>query len=140
MTTVLLVQAAATLFMTGVIWFVQIVHYPLMARVGTSGFPAYETDHARLTGYIVILPMTVELACAAYLLFKPPSPTLPISVIVGAVLVVVIWLSTFLLQVPQHNTLQHTFNPDAHSRLVSTNWIRTIAWTIRSVIVLYLLR
>ena len=32
----LLVHAASTLFMAGVIWFVQVVHYPLMASVGTT--------------------------------------------------------------------------------------------------------
>ena len=33
----LLLHAAATLFMTGLIWFVQVVHYPLFARVGEDG-------------------------------------------------------------------------------------------------------
>jgi hypothetical protein len=137
---VLLLQAAATLFMTGVIWFVQVVHYPLMARVGTSSFPDYEAAHARLTGYVVIGPMLAELVCAVLLIFRPPG-TIPRSLLVaGAALVVVIWLSTFLLQVPQHDKLHHAFSAQAHSRLVSTNWIRTIAWTIRSVLVLLMLR
>lgn len=30
----LLVHAAVTLYMTGVIWFVQVVHYPLFSCVG----------------------------------------------------------------------------------------------------------
>jgi hypothetical protein len=34
----LLANAAATLFMVGVIRFVQVVHYPLFARVGRPGF------------------------------------------------------------------------------------------------------
>ena len=140
MTSVLFLQAAATLFMTGVIWFVQIVHYPLMARAGLSEFPGYETAHARLTGYVVIGPMLVELACAVFLLFRPSDVIPRLLVIAGAVLVVVIWLSTFLLQVPQHNKLHHGFDVRAHSRLVSTNWIRTVAWTIRAVLVLLMLR
>ena len=140
MTSILLLQAAATLFMTGVIWFVQIVHYPLMARVGTSGFRDYEVAHARLTGYVVIVPMLVELVCAILLLLRPPA-TFPRSVVIaGAVLVVLIWMSTFLLQVPQHDKLHHAFDPQAHLRLVSTNWIRTIAWSIRAALVLLMLR
>lgn len=137
---VLLLQAAATLCMTGVIWFVQIVHYPLMARVGGSGFPDYEASHARLTGYVVVGPMLVELGCAFLLLWRRPPATPSLLVTAGAALVVVIWLSTFLLQVPQHNALQHGFCSKAHARLVWTNWARTIAWTIRSVLVLLMLR
>ena len=137
---VLLLQAAATLFMTGVIWFVQVVHYPLMARVGASGFPGYEASHARLTGYVVIGPMVVELVCAVFLVWqRPPFVSKPMAVI-GAALVIVIWLSTFLLQVPQHDKLHHAFSTEAQSRLVSTNWIRTIGWTVRAVLVLFMLR
>ena len=39
----------ASLFMTGVIWFVQIVHYPLFANVSRSAFAEYERRHANLT-------------------------------------------------------------------------------------------
>jgi len=137
---VLLLQATATLFMTGVIWFVQVVHYPLMARVGAVGFPDYEAAHARLTGYVVIGPMLVELGCALLLLFHPPTGIRYSLIVIGAALAIVIWLSTFLLQVPQHHHLHHAFDVQAHLRLVSTNWLRTVAWTIRAVLVLFMLR
>ena len=32
----LLLHAGATFFMCGLIWFVQIVHYPLFAQVGSG--------------------------------------------------------------------------------------------------------
>ena len=41
----LLVHVVATLVMTGLIWFVQIVHYPLMAKVGRADFAEYERLH-----------------------------------------------------------------------------------------------
>ena len=44
---ILLLHTLSTLSMLGLIWFVQIVHYPLMARVGRVRFHAYETDHQR---------------------------------------------------------------------------------------------
>ena len=53
----LLVHAATTLFMVGVIWFVQIVHYPLFQRVGKDGFGAYERQNTRKTGYVLALPI-----------------------------------------------------------------------------------
>ncbi len=126
--------------MTGVIWFVQFVHYPLMARVGGSGFPDYEAAHARLTGYVVTGPMLIELICAVILLYRPPAGV-PFSIVIwGATLVAVIWLSTFFLQVPQHNALHRGFSAHAHALLVRTNWIRTVAWTFRAVVALFMLR
>lgn len=35
------VHLAATFYMVGVIWFVQIVHYPLLEKVGTDRFSTY---------------------------------------------------------------------------------------------------
>jgi len=49
----LVAHAAATLVMVGVIWFVQVVHYPLMARVSASEFAAYEREHQNRTTFVV---------------------------------------------------------------------------------------
>jgi hypothetical protein len=55
------------------------------------------------------------------------------------ILLVAIWLSTMLLQVPEHGRLSAGYVADAHRRLVATNWIRTVAWTLRSAILLRIL-
>ena len=70
---VLLVHLTATLVMVGVIWFVQIVHYPLMAQVPRSGFAAYERDHQRRTTFVVAPAMLVEAVTAAMILAIPPA-------------------------------------------------------------------
>ena len=65
---ILLTQVFATLFMVGLIWFVQIVHYPLYANVGREQFPEYEALHNRLTTWVVGPAMLVEMLTAAALL------------------------------------------------------------------------
>ncbi len=45
---ILLVNAAAVLFMTCFIWTMQVVHSPLFDRVGEDTLPHYETDHSHL--------------------------------------------------------------------------------------------
>ena len=35
---IVLLQLASTLAMVGLIWFVQVVHYPLFEKVGAGGF------------------------------------------------------------------------------------------------------
>ncbi len=129
-----IVHAAATWFMTGLIWFVQVVHYPLFAEVGEDAFKPYEHAHQRRTTWVVAPVMLIE-AASAMLLVTPlahaASPTLAWT---GVALLVVVWLSTFLLQVPLHAVLERTGSKQAMRRLVLTNWIRTLAWTARAVI------
>jgi hypothetical protein len=132
----LLLHAAATLFMTGLIWFVQIVHYPLFASVGRADFAAYEREHTRRTTLVVGPVMLVEALAAIALLAARPSP----AAWSGLGLLAVIWISTAFLQVPQHNILGFGFDPAAHARLVQTNWLRTAAWTARALLALGLLR
>lgn len=138
MEVVLLLHLAATVFMVGVIWFVQIVHYPLFGRVGTEGFAGYSAAHSRLTGFVVGPPMLVEAATAVVLVVSPPEGV-PFSLaLTGLVLLVAIWLSTALLQSPQHTVLGRGFRPATHRFLVRTNWIRTALWTVRGLLVLWM--
>ena len=129
-------HAAATLYMTGLIWFVQIVHYPLMGAIGKSDFSAYEQRHMSLTTWVVAPPMLVEAAASMLLFWFRPTGMSTWTVWVGIILLAVIWLSTALLQVPCHETLSNGFDPEVHRRLVSTNWIRTVAWSLRGLLVL----
>jgi uncharacterized membrane protein len=138
-TTVLLLNAAATLFMVGLIWFVQVVHYPLFAAVGRDGFVAYHAAHSRLTTFVVGVPMLVEAATAALLLVARPAAVPVAAAWAGLALVGVIWLSTAALQVPQHGVLAAGLDPAAVRALVLGNWLRTAAWTARGALVLWLL-
>lgn len=135
---ILITQIAATLFMTGLIWFVQIVHYPLYNEVGPDHFTRYEEQHNRLTTWVVGPVMLIELATALALIRWSPADSGSLSWI-AAGLLAVIWLSTAFLQVPAHNSLTRAFSDEAWQTLVRTNWIRTIAWTTRSAILLSLL-
>lgn len=69
---VLVANVALAWFLAGLIWTIQVVHYPLFPRVGREGFAAYEQAHG--------------------------------------------------------------FDADAHARLVSSNWIRTVAWSARALL------
>lgn len=65
---IVLANLAATLTMFGVIWLVQLVHYPLFAGVGADGFTAYEATHQTRITWIVFPAMALELATAAWTL------------------------------------------------------------------------
>ena len=55
----------------------------------------------------------------------------PVSVLAG-VLVLIVWFSTFVLQVPIHNQLKTGKEDREIRRLVTTNWIRTAAWSLKA--------
>jgi hypothetical protein len=135
---VFLTHLAATLLMTGVIWFVQVVHYPLFTGIGRPDFSAYEQRHKALTTWVVGPPMLVEAATAVPLFWFRPAGILTWQLGTGLALIAIIWFSTAFLQVPSHKLLSKGFEPAVHKRLVSTNWIRTAAWSLRSLLVLWM--
>jgi hypothetical protein len=124
--------------MVGLIWFVQLSHYPLFSRVGTGAFPAYHAGHGPRTALVVGPLMLTELAAAVAILDGLPAAQRPLA-LSGLVLLGVIWGSTALLQIPAHRRLGHRFDDGAHRRLVATNWIRTLAWSVRGAVALLLL-
>ena len=133
----LLAQAASTWTMVGIIWFVQVVHYPLFARVRGAEYARYMAGHTRLTTWVVAPPMLLEALCAALLAVRATAGIDRLAAWIGILLIVVIWASTWLLQVPRHRRLADGFDPRAHASLVSTNWIRTISWSLRGVLALW---
>ena len=135
----LLINAASTWFMVGLIWLIQVVHYPLFASVGKEQYQNYQSQHETLITWIVGPVMLVELVSAGLLLWFSSTRTDQYLAVVGLVLVVAIWLSTAFLQVPCHAQLATGFDETAHRQLVAGNWIRTIAWSARGLIVGWML-
>lgn len=135
-TLLLLAHLGATWAMTGLIWFVQIVHYPLLARLGDAYFLPYHRLHCERTGWIVAPLMGGELVSAVALVFVTPAGPGRLAAWAGLALVGLLWASTALVQIPLHNRLA-AIGPDpaALAALVRTNWLRTAAWTVRAVLV-----
>ncbi len=136
-----LAHAGATWFMVGLIWFVQIVHYPLMGKVTSSGFSEYSAGHQRKTTWIVAPAMLAEAACTIALALFPQGHGAGSPVRwVGLGLLALVWASTFGVQMPLHARLSSGFNERVWRRLVLTNWVRTVAWTGRGIIAILMLR
>ena len=135
----LIIHAAATFFLGGLIWTIQAVHYPLFALVGRDQFAQYERQHQARITRVVAPPMVVELVTALLLLVWTPDAVPYWALIVGAALVVWIWISTAAEAVPRHRELELGFNDEAHRGLMQANWRRTFLWTVRCGLVLWML-
>lgn len=127
--TILLINIFSSFFMTGLIWFVQLVHYPSFHIVDKNHFTKFHAHHSLKTGFVVMPVMSLELATSGVLAWNYGW----ISVnSVGFYLVILIWLATFFISVPKHNALRHGKVDSLITGLVHTNWIRTILWSIKS--------
>ena len=134
----LLLHSAAVASMVGLIWFVQIVHYPLFAEVGEEVFASYAARHQQLTAWVVVPPMLVEAASAPLVLALAPQADRPLAWI-ALLLLGGVWASTFLQLVPRHRRLLLGFDRQTIRDLVRVNLLRAALWSARGVICLVLL-
>jgi uncharacterized membrane protein len=131
---------ALAAYLAGLIWVVQLVVYPALALVGKNEFPRYHAAHTRGMGFAAGAPMVFELALAAWLAWVA-YPLWGAGWALGQLaLVVATWLATFLVAVPFHNRLEaQGYNYIAIDGLTRTNWLRTLAWTVRAALLAWLL-
>lgn len=131
------VHYVSTLIMTGAIWLAQLSQYPLLVYVGRRNFIRYEHEHIHRISRIAWTIIYVELFTAILVFLI--SPTNKLLFLIGLVLILIIWSATWFIQYPIHRKLEKGFDKKLHSKLVNSNWIRTISWTIRACLLIYFL-
>jgi uncharacterized membrane protein len=134
MDAVLVASTAATWGMVGVIWMVQLLQYPALARASALEPQVAARDHARRITWIVGPLMAVEGVTALILLVDRPETMSVAAAWIAAALLGVALASTALIQVPLHSALAEGHDADVCRRLIATNWIRTAAWTARGLV------
>jgi len=136
---VLIAQVLASVGMFGVIWTIQLVHYPLMAHIPATAFVAYERRHTKAIALIVGPLMAVEGLCVLVVFFARPSGIPFWLSLIGGIAEAVAIGTTAFVSAPLHGRLENGFDAALISRLILTNWIRTIAWTARGIIAVAML-
>lgn len=135
MSPLLAIHAAATWFMVGMIWMVQIVHYPLFALLPKSDFVAYARGHTKSMGRLLALPAGTEVVSALLLVWMVPDGVTMSVVILAGLVLAVLWIGTGLVQAPIHGRLVDRHDSRLIDRLVTSNWWRTAGWSLRGALV-----
>jgi len=136
---VLLIQAGASCFMTGLLWTMQLLNYPLLALIGPADVPRYEQAHNRRFIWLVGPGITASFASTAVMLaWRPRGIPLAVPLTALALLAVIV-ASTARHGAPSHARLARQFDPAVHALLVRTNWIRTAAWSALAILDLIVL-
>ncbi len=122
----------ATLLMTGVVWFVQLVHYPSFRFVSTEKGIEAVRFHQRNTSYLVMPLMLTEMGTGILLMSSSWITQYGNYLLINLALLFLIWGVTFLRMMPIYRRLNQNMNEESISSLISTNWIRTALWTARA--------
>lgn len=126
----------STAAMAGLIWLVQLAHYPLMLELGPERFPAWHRAHLRRVTWVVGPLMLIETATGVWWITRSELSSSPWLAWLGMALILIIWISTAVLQIPAHRRLElGGYQPDQITSLVRGNWVRTLAWTFRAILV-----
>lgn len=115
--------------MLGVIWLVQIVQYPSFALLSEDQFKNYHKQHSDRISWIVAPVMLLELITAYWLFYEIGGINTYYFVIT-----VLIFAATAFVSVPLHNKLSLSKDDRVLSLLIKTNWIRTLLWTTKTLI------
>lgn len=133
---IFLINTFSSFFLTGLIWTVQLVHYPSFHHVSAENFARFQKHHVNSIDKIVIPLMVAEITTSFALSWFDGFLSLNAF---GFYIVLLIWVSTGLFSVPAHSKLESGKNEEAIDSLVSTNWTRTVLWTAKSALSFYLL-
>ena len=120
-------------FLTGVIWTIQIVHYPAFHYIDKLSFVNFHQFHERRISIIVMPLMILELISSVALYFNDMSNH---TFLLNLIIIGLIWCSTFFIQVPIHNILSQKKDNSMIKKLVNTNWIRTFLWSMRMLLII----
>lgn len=120
--------------MTGLIWLIQIVHYPGFAFVDSSKFINFHEFHSRRITWIVLPVMTTELLVGLWMVwsFKFSSASL-----LNAFGLLVIWTATAYIGGILHGRLAAGMDLQTIEQMVQWNWVRTIAWSFRLLLLMF---
>ena len=126
------VNFISTSVMVGVIWVIQLLHYPSFHFINDQKYIEFQHFHMRRISFIVIPVMLIELASALLLsyFFRSSLTIILLAILLG------IWGITFIFFTNMHQKLTNGYDPSIVDRLVQINWSRTALWSLRLIILL----
>lgn len=131
-----LLHLFATGALVGLIWTIQLVHYPSFHFVSEQEFLAFHRHHSRSITTVVMPLMLLELGLAFWNAYAANWHWTWLLPLIGVLL---IWAITFVGAVPLHQQLGVAKATPGIDRLVFINWSRTVLWTLMGVWLLYII-
>ena len=125
-------QIAVTGYLVGLIWLIQLIHYPAFRHIESSCWSQFHKAHSAALGLLAGGPMIISLLVGVWLVYTVGDVRQ--YVVMGCEIFA--WLVTFGLSVPEHTRLAKGKDGAAIARLIRWNWLRTLAWTVKLAVLL----
>ena len=124
----------STSLMVGIIWVIQLLHYPTFHFIKESDYVEFQHFHMQRISFIVVPVMIIELLSGFMLVYYFRSNLLILCLII----LLVIWLITFVFFTKLHQSLLDGYDKIIVDKLVQINWSRTVLWSLRLIILIYI--
>ncbi len=124
-----------TAIMVGVIWLVQVVHYPSFNFIDKNFYSDFQNFHIKRISFIVIPVMLLELVSGLILIFLDNRHSTPSLISFG--ILILIWIITGLFFAKAHQDLIAGYDREIVKKIIKLNWIRTLLWSIRLILLLF---
>ena len=110
-----------------VLWLVQLVIYPSFLRIESSDLLAWHKAYTLRVSFVILPLMFGQLALSILSVVGDAS----ILEWTAFVFVLVCWILTFFVSVPLHRKIeQNDITRETRQKLITTNWPRTILWSV----------
>ena len=130
---VFILHLVSTSIMVGVIWIIQLVHYPTFLFIDKQKYMKFQEFHMSRVSYIVMPTMIAELFSGIYILLYNNILMLNTFFLLASFSLFLNWVITALVFVKIHNGLLIKYEKKIILLLVKLNWLRTILWSLRLV-------
>ena len=129
----LILHLISTSVMVGVIWVIQLVHYPSFHFVELKQYTTFQRFHMARISYVVIPAMLTELFTLILIVISMDQ--IDTLVLASAILLIFIWLMTAVFFSGVHQKLTLGYDQTVVDKLVKLNWGRTLLWTLRLLLI-----
>lgn len=128
-----IINLVCTWALIGLVWTIQLTHYPTFHHISELKWKRFHKHHTFSISLVVMPLMLIEIGATIIAVYYSATGIN----ILALILVIGVWLNTFLQAVPLHNQLASAKNRQMIDQLVRVNWIRTLLWTAKGGILLY---
>lgn len=143
---ILIIHLIFTSAMVGIIWLIQLVHYPSFLFIDKQKYSSFQNFHMQRISFIVMPVMLIELFSGLFILFKLYVPSSQVLssfysnenyFYFSLLSLILIWIFTGLVFTKIHTALLVNFNEQRIKYLMAYNWIRTILWSARLILLIF---
>ena len=132
----LMIHIISTSIMVGVIWVMQLVHYPSFKYVKESDYIIFQKYHMSNISYIVFPVMFTELITALLIFFSGEKS---LFFVLSLICLFLIWVITGVLFTKYHSILKEGKDLMIIEKMIKANWIRALLWTMRLIMILFVI-